>query len=436
MRAKTTVMSRLNELSSFKKWSLISLPVLAAVALSSVNNNRPLTRTIDLSIPESEIVSDIMQTELSHVDVPDYEYTIQSGDNLSSIFDQLGFGYSELMSVMATDLNYLALDTLKPGNKLRFWKAEQQGKLQKMELVFSLVESAVYTRLDDGAFAFEDIKIPGEWGSRALVGSIQGSFSQSAYSLGLGAKQVSQIVTLLKEKVNFSRDLRAGDKFEVVQSRQTVNGVFTGNEELQAIRIVNRGRELTAYLHTDGQYYDYSGESLERAFQRKPILGNYRLSSNFNPTRKHPVTGRVAPHNGTDWATPTGTPIVSTGDGVVILTRNHPYAGKYVVVEHGNRYKTRYLHLSKILVRKGQKVSRGQRVGLSGSTGRVTGPHIHYELIDRGRPVNAMRANIPMANSVPKDQMAAFKARRDELDRMIKQQEALLARQSNETTAG
>ncbi|UUM33072.1 peptidoglycan DD-metalloendopeptidase family protein [Vibrio japonicus] len=429
-------MSRLNELSNLKKLSLLSLPVLVAVALSSTNPNHPFTRTIDLSIPESEVTSELKHAEFSHVDMPDYEYTIQSGDTLSVIFEQLGFGYSELMSVMATDLNYLALDTLKPGNKLRFWKNDENGNLQKMELVFSLVESAVYSRLDDGSYEFEDIKIPGEWSSRALVGSIHGSFSESVYSLGLGAKQVSQIVTLLKEKVNFSRDLRAGDKFEVVQSRQTVNGVFTGNEELQAIRIVNRGRELTAYLHTDGQYYDYSGESLERAFQRKPILGNYRLSSNFNPTRKHPVTGRVAPHNGTDWATPTGTPIVSTGDGVVILTRNHPYAGKYVVVEHGNRYKTRYLHLSKILVRKGQKVSRGQRVGLSGSTGRVTGPHIHYELIDRGRPVNAMRANIPMANSVPQNEMAGFKARRDEFAKMIKEQEALIARQSKDTPAG
>lgn len=435
MRAKTRVMSRLYELSNIKKLSLLSLPVLVAVALSSTNPNRPFTRTIDLSIPDSEMTSEIKLAEISHVDMPDYEYTIQSGDSLSVIFEQLGFGYSELMSVMATDLNYLALDTLKPGNKLRFWKNDQNGKLQKMELVFSLVESAVYSRLDDGSYEFEDIKIPGEWNARALVGSIHGSFSESVYSLGLGAREVSQIVTLLKEKVNFSRDLRAGDKFEVVQSRQSVDGVLTGNQELQAVRIVNRGRELTAYLHTDGQYYDQNGDSLQRAFQRKPILGNYRLSSRFNPKRKHPVTGRVAPHNGTDWATPTGTPIVATGDGVVILTRNHPYAGNYVVIEHGNRYKTRYLHLKKILVRKGQKVSRGQRIGISGSTGRVTGPHIHYELIDRGRPVDAMKANIPMATSVPKNEMASFKARRNELAKMIKEQEALLERQNSETPA-
>ncbi|WP_081980359.1 peptidoglycan DD-metalloendopeptidase family protein [Vibrio sinaloensis] len=428
--------TRLSELSKRKKWSLLSLPILAIVVASSFNDSNSLTRTIDLSIPESQIVSDILQTEQEIVDLPDYEYTVQPGDNLSTIFDQLGFGYSQLMNVMATDLNYLALDTLKPGNVLRFWKGEHDSILEKMELEFSLVESAVYTRLDDGSYSFEDVKIPGQWGSFALVGDIKGSFSQSAYSLGLSSNEINQVVSLLKEKINFSRDLRAGDKFEVVQSKQFVDGVFTGNRELQAVKIVNRGRELTAYLHTDGQYYDKNGESLQRAFQRKPVNGGYRLSSHFNPHRKHPVTGRVSPHNGTDWATPTGTPIVSTGDGVVIMTRKHPYAGNYVVIQHGSRYKTRYLHLSKILVRKGQKVSRGQRIGLSGATGRVTGPHIHYELLDRGRAVNAMKANIPMASSVPKKEMAAFKQRRDELNAMLKEQERSLANVSDSNQAG
>jgi murein DD-endopeptidase MepM/ murein hydrolase activator NlpD len=267
------------------------------------------------------------------------------------------------------------------------------------------------------------------------VGEINGSFSTSGNALGLGQSEIEQIVTLLKDKINFSRDLRAGDKFEVVQSRQFVGDTLTGNREIQAVKIYNRGAIFSAYLHSDGQYYDQNGDSLQRAFQRKPINGNYRLSSHFNPKRKHPVTGRVAPHNGTDWATPTGTPIVSTGDGVVAMTRKHPYAGNYVVIQHGSRYKTRYLHLSKILVRKGQKVSRGQRIGLAGATGRVTGPHIHYELLDRGRPVNAMKANIPMANSVPKKQRAAFNDQRDEMDAMLKQQEIKLASQSEEDKA-
>lgn len=415
---------------------LLSLPVVAALVLSATNKSNQYQRTIDLSLPESSIVNDLLtDVEVIH-DMPNYEYVIQKGDNLSSIFSQLGFGYSELMKIMETDLNYLALDTLKPGNTLRFWRDAETKNLAKMELEFSIVERAVYNRHDDGSYTFEDVKIPGTWKEQALVGEIAGSFSQSLHRLGLGSSENEQIVSLLKDKLNFARDLRAGDVFEVVLSKQHVGEQLTGNKELQAVKIYNRGKEVTAYLHSDGQYYDKNGNSLQRAFQRKPLNANYRLSSNFNPTRKHPVTGRIAPHNGTDWAAPTGTPIVSTGDGVVVMTRKHPYAGNYVVIQHGSRYKTRYLHLSKILVRKGQKVSRGERIGLSGATGRVTGPHIHYELIDRGRPVNAMTANIPMASSVPKSEMTAFKVRRDELDAMLRQQKIQLAKQSEPETTG
>ncbi|WP_368737148.1 peptidoglycan DD-metalloendopeptidase family protein [Vibrio marinisediminis] len=431
----TAIKARVVEMSKRKKLMLLSLPIMAVIVMASIGSQSPTIRTIDLSLPESVLVNALLGETIESTDMPDYEYQIRTGDNLSSIFEQLGFGYSDLMKIMETDLNYLALDTIKPGNTLRFWRDEETNSLSKMELEFSLVERAVYTRNPDGDYSFTDVKIPGVWKEYAMVGEINGSFSTSVNRLGLGISEVEQIVSLLKDKINFSRDLRAGDKFEVVQSRQYVDDQLTGNREIQAIKIFNRGGEFTAYLHSDGQYYDKNGESLQRAFQREPIKGKYRLSSHFNPHRKHPVTGRVSPHNGTDWAVPVGTPIVSTGDGVVIMTRKHPYAGNYVVIQHGSTYKTRYLHLSKILVRKGQKVTRGQRIGLSGKSGRVTGPHIHYELIARGRPVNAMKANIPMANSVSKKEMASFKARRDELDNMLHQQELKLAKQPKNDAA-
>ncbi|OEE77337.1 peptidoglycan DD-metalloendopeptidase family protein [Vibrio ordalii] len=413
---------RFSELSLPKKASIIGLPIVAAIAFSSSMQDSSLQRQIELSITETQIVQSILSDAIEVKNLPDFEYEIKSGDNLSTIFNQLGFGYQDLMKIMETDLNYLALDTLKPGNILRFWKAQDGNALSKMELEFSLVERAVYSRLDDGTYEFKDIKIPGVWKEFAMVGEIQGSFSQSVNSIGLGSAEIEQIVSLFKDKLNFSRDLRVGDRFEVVQSRQFVGEKLTGNREIQAIKIYSRGKDVSAYLHRDGQYYDKNGDSLQRAFQRYPTT-NKRITSNFDAHRLHPVTKRVAPHNGTDFGVPVGTPVFSTGDGTVIMTRKHPYAGNYVVIQHGSTYKTRYLHLSKILVRKGQKVSRGERIGLSGQSGRVTGPHLHYELMVRDRAVNAMTANIPMANSVPKKEMAGFVARRNELDSMLQQQE-------------
>ncbi|EKM21508.1 hypothetical protein VCHENC01_4051 [Vibrio harveyi] len=415
---------RLPNLTSRKALLLYSLPVLVAIGVSNSLKESSLTKTIALNLPESRVVENILEaTTAEVVSPPNFEYQIQAGDNLSSIFSQLGFGYSSLMKVMETDLNFLALDTLKPGNTLRFWRDESTGELEKMELQFSIADKVVYRRNADGSYDFSDISIPGVWHQEPLVGVIHGSFSSSANRLGLSSAEISQVVNLLKEQVNFGKDLRAGDRFEVVRRSQSIDGVPTGKNEIEAIKIYNRGREVTAYLHTDGQFYNAKGESLQRAFQRYPVSRGWRISSGFNPKRLHPVTGRVAPHNGTDWAVPIGTPVEATGDGTVIMTRKHPYAGNYVVIEHGSKYKTRYLHLSKILVKKGQKVSRGQRIGLSGKTGRVTGPHLHYELIEYGRPVNAMRAKIPMASSVPKKEMESFIATRDEMDKLLKDKE-------------
>lgn len=213
-----------------KKATLVGLPLLAVAAISSSLNSPTRQQRIELSLPESPLVqfsSAEHTVEVVKVGHPDYEYEIKPGDNLSTIFNQLGFAYTELMKVMETDLNYLALDTLRPGNVLRFWKGSD-NTLAKMELEFSLVDRAVYTRLNDGSYEFEERKIPGTWKVEPLIGEVDGSFSLSANRAGLGAADVDQIVTLLKDKINFGRDLRRGDRFEVVLSRQLVGEKLNG----------------------------------------------------------------------------------------------------------------------------------------------------------------------------------------------------------------
>ncbi len=412
------------EMPAKTKITVFAFPVVAAaflfILLSSSNGRKDIPIQFkDMPVYEAatESASATGATELPH-----YVYTIRKGDNLSSIFERLGFAYGDMMKVMEADLNYLMLDTLQPGNDLLFWHAEDGKSLQKMVLKFNIADQVAYTRLNDDEFAFADISIPGTWEVMPLMGEVQGNFSVSANRAGLNIAEIDQINTLLKDKINFGRDLRAGDRFEIVQRRQFVDSVPTGKREIQAIRFHNRGQVISAYLHTDGQFYDENGKSLQRAFMRYPTTKRWRISSPFNPNRRHPVTGRISPHNGTDFATPIGTPILSTGDGTVVLTRNHPYAGKYIVIQHGSTYKTRYLHLSKILVKKGQKISRGQRIALSGNTGRSTGPHLHYEFIIRGRPVNAMKAKIPMASSVAQKDMKSFKAKIAEYNNLLDQQ--------------
>ncbi|WKE65154.1 peptidoglycan DD-metalloendopeptidase family protein [Gallaecimonas kandeliae] len=423
-----TVLEPFARLPRAHKLALASTVLLMAAVIGVRNNGDQeslslpslnLDRT-PVAIPEDAPAPVAEAPQAKALSLPNFEYQIHSGDTLSGIFDHLGVSQAAMYQVLDSDQEILALDTLKPGDTLRFWLGED-NELQKLELRFSLAHQVIFSRVDDSHFEFKKVDIPGTWQSDALGGEINGSFYLSAQKAGLSENDIARISSLFKDKLNFARDLRAGDSFQVVRRSQFVDGEATGDTELAAIRINNRGKELNAFLFSDGSYYDADGQSLARAFLRYPTARHYRVSSPFNPHRHHPVTGRYAPHNGTDFATPSGTPVLATADGVVTRVTNHPYAGKYIVIEHGGKYVSRYLHLSRALVHKGQLVSRGQKIALSGATGRVTGPHLHYELHIAGRPVNPMTAKIPMAASVERKDKPAFEAEVKQLSAQLDQ---------------
>ena len=346
---------------------------------------------------------------------PVHTWNISDGDNLSAIFDSLEINQTILYQILAADEPLLALDILRPGNTLTFTMDETGERLEKMALFINLAHQVVYHRVDDDTFEFEDIDIPGTWETQIIEGEINGSFYLSALAAGLSDQETGNITNLFKSRLNFTRDMRAGDHFQVVRSLQLVDGKLTGQSHIEGIRIFARKNSYTAFLFDDGNYYDDKGESLASAFLRYPFKGNYRISSSFNPKRKHPVTGRISPHSGTDFSMPIGTSVLATSDGEVTRVKNHPFAGKYIEIKHDGQYLSRYLHLSKINVKRGQMVKRGQVIAKSGNTGRSTGPHLHYELHIKGRAVNAITAKIPMAASIPKERIADFRQRVDEV---------------------
>jgi len=349
---------------------------------------------------------------------------IKDGDTLGTILAAWNIPYSVVQKVLEADLTSLKLDTIKSGDRLEIVLDSESRQLLKLIYHESLVETATYTQSDDGSFIYDFSEEPGTWKERLYSGEVHGSFSNSAYQLGLTPTQIANITRVLKDKVNFGRDFRAGDSFNVLVKQQYLGNYQTGNTEMQGISINLKGREIAAFLAEDGRFYDREGNSLEQAFNRYPVNQRFRrITSRFNPQRLHPVTGRISPHNGTDFGTPTGTPVFSTGEGKVIAVRNHPYAGRYVVIEHNSIYKTRYLHLSKVLVKQGQHVERGQKIALSGATGRITGPHLHFEVLVRNHAVNAMTVNIPMASSIPKKEKASFVANVNRFDKLVSNQQ-------------
>jgi len=342
---------------------------------------------------------------------PEYQHAevvISVGDTLSAIFERLNIPQQTLYEILSADESLLALETLKPNNVLIFKYLTKNHELQELELFVHAGHRVIYRRAEDGGIEYETVIQDGEWRTRLVSGEVNGSFYLSAQKAGLTEADAAVVTNIFKEQINFTRALRRGDKFQIIKNEQFVDGNPTGQAHIVSARFQQKTHEYTAFLFNDGRFYDKQGHSLTRAFRRLPLQKSYRVSSHFNPRRKHPVTGRIRPHNGIDFATPIGTKVISTGDGVVTRIGNHKFAGKYIDIKHSSRYKTRYLHLHKINVHKGQSIKRGQIIALSGNTGRSTGPHLHFELHMNGRPVDPLKAKIPLTRSLTKSDKAAF----------------------------
>ena len=340
--------------------------------------------------------------------VPEWEtHIVESGETFAVLAqNELGLGYSEVLAL---------LDDLPDPRMLTHWRAghsfdyqlDEEGQLLALRMMKNTREGVLLER-DSDHYAITAIERQGEPVQRLYAGNVSGSFARSAQATGLSSSSVTELTRILEKKLDFRRDSRRGDQFQVLVESDMIDGE-TLDSRVLAVKYDGDRMDLTVVRNAnDDNFYTPEGSSLDPAFARRPFEGSYRLSSNFNPRRLHPVTGRVSPHNGTDFAMPIGTPITAPANGRVERVGNHHAAGRYIVVRHDNGYRTRYLHLSQPLVSQGERITMGERIALSGNTGRSTGPHLHYEVIVNNTPVNAMTVELPENTSLSGDTLIAF----------------------------
>ena len=332
-----------------------------------------------------------------------HEYVVSTGDTLGSILTQYGIDMSDV-SQLATQ--FPQLRNLKVGQQIS-WTLDDAGELQRLTWEMSRRETRTYDRLDSG-FKESIANQVGEWKNTTLAGEVNGSFVASARAAGLSNAEVSAVIKAMQWQLDF-RKLQKGDRFSVLTSREMLDGRSEQNE-LLAVRLNSGGKDYYSFRADDGKFYNRDGAGLARGFLRFPTMNQFRVSSNFNPRRLNPVTGRIAPHRGVDFAMPMGTPVLAIGDGEVVVSKNGDGAGNYVTIRHGRQYMTRYMHLKKLLVKPGQKVKRGDRIALSGNTGRSTGPHLHYELWINQQAVNPLTAQLPRTEGLTGQERVAYLA--------------------------
>lgn len=345
----------------------------------------------------------------------DKNYVVSSGDTFSSILTQYGIDLSDINAMVAADPE---LKNLRVGQSLS-WTLNEADSLETLSLQVSRRETHVLQRKTATSFSLTKDIQKGTWTDNIIQAKISDSFENSALKAGLSRTEVGAVIKALQWQMDFRR-LKKGDTFNVMMSREML-----GNKAMQsqilAVRLHTAGTDYYAFRAENGKYYDSNGNGLSQGFLRFPTARQYRVSSNFNPHRLNPVTGKIAPHRGVDFAVPIGTPVLSVGDGEVIrVNKNGGSGGNYVAIRHGRQYMTRYMHLSRILVNPGQKIKRGQRIALSGNTGRSTGPHLHYEIWNNNVAVNPLTANLPRLEGLSGKDKSAFIAEAVKRKKLLK----------------
>ncbi len=313
------------------------------------------------------------------------------------------------------------LSNIAPNQKINFiLKRGKDSKNIEIVKINYPLSKTTFVQIDKRKKKIEIKKNITELFKRDIIveSKISNSLYSSAVKAGIEPNIIIEFARIFGFEVDFQRDIRKGDSFEIIFER------YSDDRN----KPIKTGRILYAYLNVNNQeiklyrfnkkgstgFYDDEGKSIVKALMKTPINGA-RLSSNYG-IRKHPILGFSRKHNGTDFAAPTGTPVIASGTGTVIKAGRCGGGGNCIKLRHNNSYQTIYAHLSKFATRKGKKVTQGQIIGYVGSTGMSTGPHLHYEVHFNGKPINSQKLKLPSGKILKNEERKLFEIERIKLD--------------------
>ncbi len=330
------------------------------------------------------------------------EVVVSRNDTMDRLFRRFELNLGDLASLRDLPELRSQVDRLKPGELLRFM--HRGGELVGLERTLSDSETLKVTR-DANGFSSDVLEHPLEIRTRSAGAVIDSSLFQAAADADLNERIAFDLAEIFQYDIDFVLDIQQGDRFSVVYEEIFKDGVPLRTGNILAAKFVNEGREYRAvrYVDTDGnaQYYTPDGNSLRKAFIRAPVQFS-RVSSRFNPSRRHPVLNTIRAHKGVDYAAPIGTPVRAAGDGRVRFVGKQGGYGNVIELEHGSGVVTVYGHLSRFAAqtRRGQRVEIGSVIGYVGMTGLATGPHLHYEYRIRGQHQNPQTVPLPDAEPI------------------------------------
>jgi murein DD-endopeptidase MepM/ murein hydrolase activator NlpD len=343
---------------------------------------------------------------------------IEQGYNLVALLESVGISHEDAIKAVEELGNIYNPNAIPLGQKIKvnFEIMDTEGKeinFSSMEMKISKSQKARVAKLGDDVFfshVFESKVQPKLIYIHATVGA---TLFSAAMNAGLSHEMFNELVKAYSYDVDFQRDVVRGNEMEVLyEAIYDDEGKLISNGDILYTSLkIDRGK-FTIYRYTtpDGKtdYYNDEGDSVQKSLLRTPVNGA-RISSGYG-SRKHPILGFNKMHKGIDFAAPTGTPVYAAGDGIVIEMKRKGSYGKYIKIFHNAKYSTAYAHLNSFANRlsRGAKVNQGQVVGYVGSTGRSTGPHLHYEVIEGGTHVNPLSIKSGAGKKLTSDEKSAF----------------------------
>jgi murein DD-endopeptidase MepM/ murein hydrolase activator NlpD len=363
--------------------------------------------------PENETLAAANAPIVSGLGFDSIDIIVRRNDTLDRIFRRLELSIADLAAIRALPGIRQALDALRPGEAITLTHrdSELQGLVRKM----NETQTLAVTRANSG-FAARIIETPVEQKIARKRVVIDSSLFEAANGAGVSDQTALALANIFGWDIDFVLDIRSGDEFTVVYQEIWQEGKYRHAGNILAAEFINNGRTFRAvrYARADGgaEYFTPDGHSMRKAFLRAPVEFT-RVSSRFNPNRRHPILNRIRAHKGVDYAAPVGTPVRAAGDGRIEFRGRQGGYGNVVVIEHGGGISTLYGHLSRFAksVSIGKHVRQGEVIAFVGQTGLATGPHLHYEYRVNGVHRNPQTVPLPDAEPIAPELRADFAAR-------------------------
>ena len=378
---------------------------------------------VDISIFNQNKLNELKENLINQIRSPyiQHKYTIQNNDSIEKILSSFNIKKQEVKFI-TTKLKEKELSYIYTGRQVKLILKKASDNINSIvKIVYPLSNTLkVEISKNDESFSIKKLIIKLEKKEVVVKNTITNNLYSAAIKSGIEPNIIIEFARIYGFEIDFQRDIRKGDWFEIYYEKflNEKGEVKDTGKIIYASMFVNN-REISLYnfnYNNDVGFYNINGKSVVKALMKTPINGA-RLSSSFG-MRKHPILGFNKMHRGTDFAAPTGTPIMASGSGTVTRARWCGGGGNCVKIRHNSTYQTIYAHMSKFAkgIKEGKKVKQGQIIGYVGSTGMSTGPHLHYEVVVNGKKVNSQKLKLPSGKILRGEARRDFEIERIKVD--------------------